>query len=253
MLEFDAAGNLLSHWGGPGQGYDWPKTPGRHCDRSERQRLDRGRGLAGARCAVGAGGRGGWPAAADRSGGARRRRHRLPRPSHDAQILQFSRTGQFLKQIGKPGTMDGSASKTTFNRPANLEFDAAAGELYVADGYGNHRVVVLDANTGAYKRHWGAYGAAPDDADPGAYDPAAPPAKQFRQVTCVTIAKDGTVYVCDRTNDRIQVFKKDGTFIKEAIVAKDTLGRTDRCGTSRCPPIRSSGICSSLTARVIAS
>jgi hypothetical protein len=219
VLEFDADGNLLSHWGGPGQGYDWPKAPG---------------GIAidpkGNVWIAAAG----WPEpAAGRAGGRGAGRAGDPAapptpppppppPSHDAQILKFSPSGQFLQQIGKPGTVDGSASKTSFNRPANLEFDAAAAELYVADGYGNHRVVVLDANTGAYKRHWGAYGAAPDDANPGPYDPAAPPAKQFRQVTCVTIAKDGTVYVCDRTNDRIQSFKKDGTFIKEAIVAKDT-------------------------------
>src|SRR6185503_18946156 len=99
-----------------------------------------------------------------------------PPPSHDAHILKFSRDGKFLQQIGKPGTADGSASKTSFNRVANVEFDAAANELYVADGYGNHRVVVLDANTGAYKRHWGAYGAAPEDTAPANYDPAAPPA-----------------------------------------------------------------------------
>ena len=74
--------------------------------------------------------------------------HRLPHlppPSHDAQILKFSRTGQFLAQYGKPGTTDGNASKTSFNRPANLDIDAAANEVYVADGYGNRRVVVLDA------------------------------------------------------------------------------------------------------------
>jgi DNA-binding beta-propeller fold protein YncE len=95
--------------------------------------------------------------------------------------------------------------------------------MYVADGYGNRRVVVLDATTGAYKRHWGAYGAAPEDTAPAAYDPAAPAAKQFRAVTCVTLAKDGMVYVCDRASDRIQVFDKTGKFIKEAIVAKATL------------------------------
>jgi DNA-binding beta-propeller fold protein YncE len=145
-----------------------------------------------------------------------------PPPSHDAHILKFSRDGKFLAQYGKPGTTDGNASKTSFNRPANIEIDAAANEVYVADGYGNRRVVVLDANTGAYKRHWGAYGAAPDETAPGAYDPSGPAAKQFRAVTCVAVAKDGNVYVCDRASDRIQVFKKDGTFAQEMQVAKDT-------------------------------
>ena len=100
----------------------------------------------------------------------------------------------------------------------------AANEVYVADGYGNRRVIVFDADTGAYKRHWGAYGKKPDDTDPGPYDPAAPMPQVFRTVHCAQIANDGLVYVCDRANDRIQVFRKDGTFVKEAQIAKNTLG-----------------------------
>jgi len=218
VLEFDAAGNLLGHWGGPGQGYDWPKAPGGITVDAKGNVWIAAAGWPEPP-APGRGGRGRGAATADPATPP----PPPPPPSHDAHILKFSRDGKFLQQIGKPGVSEGSASKTAFNRPANIEFDAAANELYVADGYGNHRVVVLDANTGAYKRHWGAYGAAPDDANAGNYDPAAPAAKQFRQVTCVTLAKDGTVYVCDRTNDRIQSFKKDGTFIKEASVAKETL------------------------------
>ena len=83
---------------------------------------------------------------------------------------------------------------------------------------------MFDATSGAYKRHWGAYGDKPDDANPGAYDPNAAPSKQFRSVSCVKLSKDGKVYVCDRQNDRIQVFQKDGKFIKEGTVAKTTLG-----------------------------
>lgn len=126
-------------------------------------------------------------------------------------------------------------------------------ELFVADGYGNHRVVVLDAGTGAYKRHRGAYGRPPDDAffrqhgerlpppccgavqhehRPSQYDPAGPPSPQFRIVHAVRIAHDGLVNVCDRTNDRIQVFGKDGGFVREAFVAPAGLywraGRTSR-------------------------
>ncbi len=98
----------------------------------------------------------------------------------------------------------------------------------------NHRVIVFDATTGAYKRHWGAYGKRPDDGyftqstegenKPYQYDPASPPPRQFSIVHCVRISKDGLVYVCDRTNDRLQIFRKDGTFVQEAFIAKETLG-----------------------------
>ena len=225
VLEFDADGNLLSHWGGPGEGYNWPKAPGGIAVDAKGNvwiaaagwpEPPAARGGGAGRAGGAAGGRG--AAGADPATPA----PPPPPPSHDAHILKFSRTGQFLAQYGKPGSTDGNASKVSFNRPANLDIDAAANEIYVADGYGNRRVVVLDANTGAYKRHWGAYGAAPDDTAPPAYDPAAPAAKQFRAVSCVVVAKDGSVYVCDRTSNRIQVFKKDGTFSQEMVIAKET-------------------------------
>jgi DNA-binding beta-propeller fold protein YncE len=127
-------------------------------------------------------------------------------------------------QIGKAGKVENSDSKTGFNRPAGVRVDAATNEVYVADGIGNHRVVVFDAETGAYKRHWGAYGEKADDGNLGPYDPNAAPAKQFRIVSCAVISKDGMVYVCDRQNNRIQVFQKDGKFVKEAFVSKTTLG-----------------------------
>jgi DNA-binding beta-propeller fold protein YncE len=138
-------------------------------------------------------------------------------------VLKFSRTGGFLLQIGGAGKIEGSESKTSLNRPAGLRVDPATNEVYIADT-GNRRVVVFDAETGAYKRHWGAYGEKPDDTSLGPYDPQAPPAKQFRTVSCVAVAKDGLVYVCDRQNDRIQVFQKDGRVVKEAFVSKTTLG-----------------------------
>src|SRR5581483_6641478 len=107
-------------------------------------------------------------------------------------------------------------------------------EVYIADGYGNHRVIVFDATTGAYKRHWGAYGKRPADetnitsTDPGRahapYDPKAPFGISFNNpVHCVKIANDGLVYVCDRTNDRLQVFHKDGSFVREWGYLRDTL------------------------------
>ena len=223
VLEFDAAGNLLGSWGGPGQGYDWPKTPGGIAVDAKGNVWIAAAGWPeppGAGRAGGgrAGGRGGDAAAAPAPATP------PPPPSHDAHILKFSRDGKFLAQYGKPGTAEGNASRTSFNRVAGIEIDAAANELFVADGYGNRRVVVLDANSGEYKRHWGAYGTAPEDAPPPPYDPAAPAAKQFRAVTCVAVAKDGNVYVCDRGSNRIQVFKKDGTFAQEMAVAKETRG-----------------------------
>ena len=139
-------------------------------------------------------------------------------------MLKFTRQGKFLLQIGRNGQSKGNTDTANLNRAAEAEVDLAANEVYVADGYGNRRVIVFDADTGAYKRHWGAYGKKPDDTDPGPYDPAAPMPQVFRTVHCAQIANDGLVYVCDRANDRIQVFRKDGTFVKEAQIAKNTLG-----------------------------
>jgi DNA-binding beta-propeller fold protein YncE len=139
-------------------------------------------------------------------------------------VLKFARDGKFLLQIGTPGSIEGPDSHTTLNRPAAVAVDSAANEVYVADS-GNHRIVVFDSETGAYKRHWGAYGEKPTAGGGGPYDPnALTPARQFRDVTCVEIAKDGSVFVCDRTSNRIQVFRKDGTFVREGFVAKETRG-----------------------------
>ena len=130
-------------------------------------------------------------------------------------------------QIGKAGSTGGSNSKTQLGRPAHMVTDDAAGELYVADGYLNRRIVVFDIKTGAYKRHWGAYGTKePTDDKLPPYKPVAITelSKSFSNpVHCVRLSRDGLVYVCDRANDRIQVFKKDGTFVKEFQVDPQTL------------------------------
>lgn len=213
VLEFDLAGNLISHWGGPGQGFDWPQSPGG-------MTVDHKGNIwiAAAGLPPGAAAR---PTGAPGAAGAR---PAPPSKPQDAHVIKFSRAGKFLLQIGQAGKVEGSDSKTGLNRPAGVRIDATTNEVYVADGFGNHRVVVFDADTGAYKRHWGAYGEKPDDANTGAYDPNAPPAKQFRTVSCAAVSKDGLVYVCDRQNDRIQVFQRDGKFVKEAFVSKSTLG-----------------------------
>ena len=128
-------------------------------------------------------------------------------------------------QIGKAGQSKGSNDTENLRLPAKLFIDKTANEVYVADGYGNHRVIVYDADTGQYKRHWGAYGHKPDDVNLGNYDPAAPPAQQFRNpVHCAELSVDRLLYVCDRVNDRIQVFHPDGMFVKEVFVEKETRG-----------------------------
>jgi hypothetical protein len=208
VLEFDQAGALVSSWGGPGDGYEWPD-------------LEHGILIDREHVWLGGGG------------------------EKDAQILKFTRAGKFVMQIGRKGRGRGSNDVENLGGAANFELDRERNELYVADGYVNHRVIVFDAATGAYKRHWGAYGRRPDDSyftnageklpspfsgvvqhenKPSQYDPSGPPPPQFRIVHSVRIARDGLVYVCDRTNDRLQVFRKDGTFVKEMFIARQTLG-----------------------------
>ena len=188
VLEFDAEGNLVQAWGGEGTGFDWPRSEhGIYVDANYHV----------------------WLAGNDKD--------------NDAQVLEFTRDGKFVKQIGEARHTEGSNSTRYLGRPALAIVDESVHELYVADGYGNKRIVVFDARTGAYRRHWGAYGTKPDDADPGKYDPGAPIAKQFRNpVHCVRISHDGLVYVCDRVNDRFQVFRKDGGFVAEYVLEPNT-------------------------------
>lgn len=214
VLEFDAAGSLVSSWGGPGDGYVWPQTPGGlDVDGSGNVFI----AAAGAPASAGRGGRGGRGGGRGGGGGG------TPPPA-DAHVLKFSRDGTFVRQFGTPGQTGGADSTTGLNRPADVAVDDGAGELYVADT-GNRRIVVFDAGTGAHKRHWGAFGEAPDAAaDLGEYDPAAEPARQFRDLNCVELGPDDLIYACDRGSNRIQVFEKDGTFVKEATIAPDTPG-----------------------------
>ena len=212
VLEFDEEGNLIGHWGGPGQGYDWPvSNHGITVDYKGNVWIGgNGRGAAVAPPTQAAALNESQP------GGG---------PFNDNMVLKFTQDGKFLMQIGHPGQSKGSNDLENLKGPAKMFVDKDTNELYVADGYGNHRVIVFDADTGKAKRYWGAYGHKPDDTSLGPYNPDAPPAPQFRNpVHCAEIANDGLLYVCDRVNDRIQVFKKDGTFVKETIIAKRTLG-----------------------------
>jgi hypothetical protein len=189
ILEFDAEGTLVGHWGGPGEGYDWPQSNhGITVDFKDN---------------VWIGGNG----------------------EKDAHVLKFTRSGKFLLQLGRPGGNAGSNDANNFGRVAKIFVDPKANEAYLADGYLNKRVAVVDAETGKLRRYWGAYGKKPDDTNLGNYDPDAPPPPQFRNpVHCAMLSTDSLLYVCDRANDRIQVFRPDGTFVKEAFVAKRTLG-----------------------------
>jgi len=212
ILEFDQAGNLLHHWGGPGKGYDWP-------DSNHGITIDYKGNVW-----IGGNGRG-KQASKPADGSMDESAASATNPYLDNEVLKFTQDGQFLMQIGKPHSSKGSNDVENLRLPAKTFVDKQANEVYVADGYGNHRVIVYDADTGKYKRHWGAYGNKPDDTDLGNYNPDAPPAQQFRNpVHCADLSVDRLLYVCDRANDRIQVFKPDGTFIKEAFIAKRTLG-----------------------------
>ena len=220
VLEFDEEGNLIGHWGGAGNGYDWP-------DSNHGITVDykgfvwiggNGRGNTGGRGAIGG-------SDEEPSSGRGRAGRGGFQSFNDNMVLKFTQDGKFVMQIGKPAHSKGSNDIENLRLPAKTFVDPKTDELYVADGYGNHRVIVFDANTGKYKRHWGAYGHKPDDTDPGPYKPDDPPAQQFRNpVHCVELAHDGLLYVCDRVNDRVQVFKTDGTFVKEHFYEKETLG-----------------------------
>ena len=143
----------------------------------------------------------------------------------DGHILKFSRDGEFLAEYGEPGAETNSLSMTSFGSVAEVSIDADANEVYVADGYRNKRVAVIDADSGEIKRFWGAYGNEPDDTNAGPFVPGQEPAQQFRNpVHCAQPSNDGLVYVCDRVNNRLQVFQKDGTFVEELLVKPNSLG-----------------------------
>ena len=195
VLEFDQAGNLLRHWGGTdGPNYQWPSS-------NHGITVDyKGNVWLGG------------------NGGGRE-------PVMDGLVVKFTGDGKFLLQVGKRGVPIDSSSTEHFAKATEVSVDKATNEAYVADGYGNHRVVVIDADTGKFKRMWGAYGNKPTDENLGPYNPSAPPAQQFRSaVHCAEVSNDGMVYVCDRLNNRIQVFTREGKFIKEQIYSKQTLG-----------------------------
>jgi hypothetical protein len=196
VMVFDAAGNFIKAWGGDGEGYEWPQREhgiyidykgfvwlgGNNCPENGLEHL---------------------------------------KPMTDDQLLKFTQDGKLVMQLGHGNQSKGNADTVNFHRPADEQVYPPTNELFVADGYGNHRIIVLDADTGAFKRMWGAFGNKPEDDDhcqivrKTNFD--APGPQQFSVVHSLRVANDGTVYVADRENRRIQVFTTDGRFVKQLI------------------------------------
>jgi len=192
ILEFDAEGNLVNAWGGAQEGapYVWPAS---------------NHGIEVAPNGdVWIGGNGG----------------------SDSHVLVFTRDGEYIRTVGEPGMGRDSNSTTHFSMVAEIAIDPNANEAYLADGYGNKRVAVVDVATGAFKRYWGAYGTDEPVDERITYTPGEALPRQFvGPVHCAEPSNDGLIYVCDRGADRVQVFRTDGTFVKEAQFSPATLNQ----------------------------
>jgi hypothetical protein len=194
VLEFDEKGAFVTAWGGPGAGFDWPDSEhGIFVDSKDNVWI----------------------------GGSSPTSQSLTRRSDD-MLLKFTRQGKFLLQIGGPDRSSGNADTRSVNKSADAFVYAKTNELFVADGYGNRRVIVFDADTGAFKRMWGAYGDPPDDAAPKAFAGEGPGPRQFNTVHGIKVSADGLVYVNDRLNNRVQVFTIDGVFQREVFIERKT-------------------------------
>ncbi len=197
VLGFDSEGNFLAGWGGAGEGYEWPQREhGLHIDHQGFV------WLGGNNCPTG--NEPGLELVAD------------------DQVLKFTLDGEFVMQIGRSNASRGNADTVNLHEPADAVVHPPTNELFVADGYGNHRVAVFDADTGAFKRMWGAFGNAPEDDDQCPYVflesvPDGPGPQQFSIVHAIRVSNDGMVYVADRENRRVQVFTLDGQYIDQIL------------------------------------
>lgn len=196
VLEFDAEGKLLTSWGGPGNGSEW---------------LGREHGIfVDADDFVWIGGRAGWP-------------RENPPGNSDDMIMKFTMAGELVMQIGHRGQSTGNLDTENVSQATDAFVDTEANEVYVADGYGNNRVIVFDSETGAFKRMWGAFGNPP----PATSTPNVPtPQEQttpegppdFGLPHAIKVSNDGIVYVADRINNRIQMFTREGEFLRQVRV-----------------------------------
>jgi hypothetical protein len=196
VLQFDAAGRLLASWGGPEGGAEW---------------LGREHGIfVDADDFVWLGGRAGWPRA-------------NPPGNSDDMIMKYTMAGELALQIGRRGASTGNLDTNNVHQATDLFVDTEANEVYAADGYGNKRVIVFDSDTGAFKRMWGAFGNPP----PATFaanaptpqpqtTPEGPP--EFGLPHAIKVSRDGVVYVADRINNRIQMFTRDGSFLRQVRV-----------------------------------
>lgn len=210
-VQFDAQGNVLKSWGGPNFVPDWPIFEhGLFIDKEGNF----------------------WFGGNFQGGNGNNLLAAIPKPKEllaDRQVLKFSPDYKLLLEIGHPSNAPTNNQDTTIlGAPSEMFVDDEAHEVYIADGYKNRRVVVYDSNTGAFKRGWGAYGMPLSEIDNGPspkHDPANP-SKQFEGVmTSIDISNDGLVYVGDRKGDRVQIFTKDGKFVKEFLVHPQTLSQ----------------------------
>ena len=199
VLEFDTAGKLLASWGGPDNASVWPgREHGIFVDAND---------------FVWIGGRAGWPRAT------------TPGVSDD-MILKFTTAGKLVMQIGHSGQSKGNLDTENVHQATDVFVDTAAKEVYVADGYGNKRVIVFDSESGKFKRMWGAFGNpppatfAPNAATPQPQTtPDGPP--EFGLPHAIKVSRDGVVYVADRINNRIQMFTREGKFLKQVRVTNE--------------------------------
>ena len=226
VLEFDETGKYIQGWGGPSATgeYQWTNRGGLHsayaeCGSCSEERRTNGDGRPGS------GEHGIYVDDKDNvwlTGNG----------DGDGQILKFSKNGKFLLQIGRAGTKADSNDTKNVSRATTVVVNPKTNEAFVSDGYGNRRVVVFDADTGAYKRHWGAYGKKPDDKAPNARLLTGPGSQQFNTPHGITISKDGLVYVADRANNRVQAFRPDGTFLKEGYNKRESRGTGSAFGVA---------------------
>ena len=204
VLEFDIAGNFLRAWGGAGDGYEWPERE-HGIDVDYRGNV--------------------W------IGGNNCPERNLPglKPASDDQLLKFSGDGRFLMQIGRSNRSSGSSDSRNVRQAGDQAVYPRTNEVFVADGYGNRRVIVFDADTGEFKRMWGAFGNEPIDyygcppPSPGARSEGDDP-PQFLIVHAITISNDGFVYVADREYGRIQIFTIDGEFVDQTFMPRNASG-----------------------------